>query len=67
MKKSNWFTVFVQDKPRYAAYPAVWIKIAEINSEGLMQLLYPKFIEVYHNQSVKVLPGKVSSYTGEVT
>jgi hypothetical protein len=28
-------------------------------------LLYSKFVEVYHNQSVKVLPGKVSSYTGE--
>ena len=56
MKKNKWFTVFVGAYYEGAEY----IKIAEISSVGLLNLLLPKFTEVYRRQPVRVVPGKIN-------
>ena len=56
MIKNKWFTIFVGGNYTGAEY----IKIAEISSEGLLNLLMPKLCEVYHRQPLRVLNGKVN-------
>jgi hypothetical protein len=55
MKKHNWFTIFVGNESFISPQ---WVKIAEISSEGLVNLLFPRLAEIYVNQPIRVIPGK---------
>uniref|UniRef100_A0A6H1ZBD6 Uncharacterized protein n=1 Tax=viral metagenome TaxID=1070528 RepID=A0A6H1ZBD6_9ZZZZ len=59
----KWYTVFVgsgYSRP-------TWTKIAEIKSEGLVNLIMSRLVEIYLNQPVEVYPGKLAIPPEEVT
>ena len=62
MIKNKWFTVFVGGNYTGAEY----IKIAEISSVGLLNLLLPQFNKIYHRQPVRVMAGKVNKAPGNI-
>ena len=62
MIKNKWFTVFVGAYYEGAEY----IKIAEISSVGLLNLLLPEINKIYHRQPVRVMAGKVNKAPGNI-
>ena len=61
--KSNWFTIFVENG---SFISPEWVKIAEVSSEGLVNLLYPRLSEIYVIQPIRVIPGKHTTAPSDI-